>query len=158
MRASLSIVQSKTNFFKLEINNMHVFISYASNDKVKVTRLVRELQDQGISVWFDEDQVLPGDDLLQKMANGIHMCRRYIICLSPSFDKRPPQSWVKHEFRLAMLKERNESTNIVIPVRIKTGGGIPSEIGLRAFADLTTTKRWDKNINKLIQSLGPNNA
>jgi hypothetical protein len=65
---------------------------------------------------------------------------------------------VKHEFRLAMLRERNEASNIVIPVRIKAGGGIPSEIGLRAFADLTTTKRWSKNINKLIQSLRANNA
>ena len=137
---------------------MHVYISYASNDKVKVTRLVRELQDHGIRVWFDEDQVLPGDDLLEKMADGINLCRRYIICLSPSFDKRPPQSWVKHEFRLAMLRERNEASNIVIPVRIKAGGGIPSEIGLRAFADLTTTKRWSKNINKQIQSLRANNA
>lgn len=132
---------------------MKVFISYAGNDKEKVSRLVRSLQAESIDVWFDDDQVLPGDDLLEKMRCGINNCERYIICLSPSFENRPPQSWVKHEFRMAMLKERNEGSNCIIPVRIKSGGSVPAEIGTRAYADLTTKTRWEKNFKKLVLAL-----
>ena len=132
---------------------MTIFISYSSNDKEKVTRLVRELQSHGLETWFDEESIFPGDDLMEKMRDGIAQCRYYVLCLSPSFEKKPPQSWVKHEFKMAMLKENKELKNCIIPVRIKAGGGIPSELGSRAYADLTTQKRWSKNLPKLIAAL-----
>ncbi|MGR9117264.1 MAG: toll/interleukin-1 receptor domain-containing protein [Gammaproteobacteria bacterium] len=132
---------------------MKIFISYSSNDKEKVTRLVRELQANNLAVWFDEDIIFPGDDLLEKMRDGINQCRYYVLCLSPSFEEKPPQSWVKHEFRIAMLKENEQMLNCIIPVRIKAGGGIPKELGGRAYADLTTTKRWSRNMPKLIAAL-----
>jgi hypothetical protein len=130
-----------------------VFVSYSSNDKVKVTRLVRAIESAGIKVWFDEDQIFPGDDFIEKMRVGVNECTYYLLCLSPSFDKKPPQSWVKHEFRMAMLKENKEAENCIIPVRIKSGGGIPAEIGGRAYADLSTTKRWGSNFDKLVSVL-----
>jgi len=40
-----------------------VFISYSSNDIEKVRRLVSELKSKGANIWFDDEQVLPGDDL-----------------------------------------------------------------------------------------------
>lgn len=132
---------------------MTAFISYSSNDKVKVARLVRAIKDSGVDVWFDDDQIYPGDDLIDKMSKGIKECTYYLLCLSPSFDKKPPQSWVKHEFRMAMLKENKESKNCIIPIRIKSGGGIPDEIGGRAYADLSTSKRWQNNFDKLIAVL-----
>ena len=132
---------------------MKIFVSYSSNDKVKVTRLVRALQKEGLDLWFDEDQIYPGDDCIDKMSIGIKECKHYVLCLSPSFTKKPPQSWVKHEFRMAMLKENKEAKNCIIPVRIKSGGGIPSEIGGRAYADLSTIKKWEKNYPRLVEVL-----
>ena len=130
-----------------------VFVSYSSNDIQKVIRLVTGLEAQGIKVWFDQEQILPGHDLAQRMAEGISRCKFYIICLSPSFDKRPPDSWVKKEFKMAILKEGRERKNCIIPVRIKKGGTIPAEIGERAYADLTTSKRWEKNFPRLCKAL-----
>jgi len=130
-----------------------VFISYSSNDIHKVTRLVTELEAQGIKVWFDEEQILPGDDFLEKMTEGISQCKFYVVCLSPSFEKRPPKSWVKREFKMAILKEHREQKGSIIPVRIKKGGAIPSEIGEKAYADLTTLNRWDKNFPRLCKAL-----
>jgi hypothetical protein len=132
---------------------MTIFVSYSSNDKEKVTRLVRAIQAIGLKVWFDEDQIYPGDDIIEKMNIGIRECRYYLLCLSPSFEKKPPQSWVKHEFKMAMLKENKEANNCIIPVRIKKGGEIPEEIGGRAYADLSTPNKWDKNFDRLITVL-----
>lgn len=76
-----------------------IFISYSKNDAVKVGRLVEALKARGANLWFDDEQILPGDDLIRKMSEGISQCRYYVICLSPSFEKRPPTSWVKKEFQ-----------------------------------------------------------
>ena len=130
-----------------------VFVSYSSNDIQKVTRLVTELKAQGIKVWFDQEQILPGDDLVEKMTEGISQCKLYIVCLSPSFEKKPPTSWVKREFKMAILREHREQERSIIPVRIKKGGAIPLEIGEKAYADLTTSRRWNKNFPKLCKAL-----
>lgn len=131
-----------------------IFISYSSNDAVKVGRLVEALKARSGNLWFDDEQILPGDDLIHKMRQGILQCRYYVICLSPSFEKKPPTSWVKKEFKMAMIMENKERRQSIIPVRIKKGGSIPHEIGDRAYADLTTAKRWDKNLPKLCKALG----
>jgi len=52
-----------------------IFISYSNNDKTKVIRLVSELKLKGAKIWFDDEQILPGDDLIQKMSEGIDQCR-----------------------------------------------------------------------------------
>ena len=54
---------------------------------------------------------------------------------------------------MAMLKEQREAKNCIVPVRIKVGGQMPDELGLRAYADLTTPKKWDKNISRLVATL-----
>jgi hypothetical protein len=54
---------------------------------------------------------------------------------------------------MAMLREHQEGGKFIIPVRIKKGGSIPLEIGERAYADLTTTKRWNKNFPKLCRAV-----
>ena len=132
---------------------MEVFVSYSSNDLPKVTRLVNDLRSAGLSVWFDEDEILPGDDIMEKISAGIKASRHYVICLSPSFDQKPPTSWVKREFKQAMLKEIKETKACIVPVRIKSGGGIPDELGDRAYADLSKSKRWQKNFPRLVRKL-----
>ena len=131
-----------------------VFMSYSNNDREKVTRLAKVLsQDNNIQVWIDTEEIFPGDDLVEKMKEGIRKADRFLICLSPSFDEKPPTSWVKDELRMAILREKESAKNIIIPVRIKKGGKIPEEIGTRAYADLTTRKRWSRNLTRLIQAI-----
>jgi len=130
-----------------------IFISYSSNDIDKVKRLVSELKQKGAKIWFDDDQILPGDDLIQKMSEGIDQCRFYLICLSPSFDKKPPTSWVKKELKMAMIKENKQGQRSIIPVRLIKGGSIPLEIGEKAYADLSTEERWAKNFPRLCRAL-----
>jgi len=43
-----------------------VFISYSSPDRVFTRRLVRDLKDRDIPVWFDEAELDPGDSIIQK--------------------------------------------------------------------------------------------
>jgi hypothetical protein len=144
--------------FSAEINSMSdksidAFLSYASNDLEKAKRLVAELRKGGLRVWFDQDEVMPGDDIDEQISGGISRARHYVLCLSPSFEKRPPTSWVRKEFKRAILKESKLQKNCIVPVRLKNGCSVPDEIGGRAFADLSTKKRWFANMSRLVDAL-----
>jgi hypothetical protein len=54
-----------------------IFVSYSSNDRKKVSRLVTELRAEGANLWFDDEQMLPGDDLVEKMKEGISQSKFY---------------------------------------------------------------------------------
>jgi hypothetical protein len=54
---------------------------------------------------------------------------------------------------MAMLKESEIGKSIIIPVRIKSGGSIPEEIGTKAYADLSTKNRWNRNLPRLIAAI-----
>jgi len=134
-----------------------VFISYSSDDRQKVERLAKTLQaEKDIEIWMDTERILPGDDIVEEMKEGIRDADKVLICLSPSFDSRPPTSWVKKELKMAILRENRNSKGIIIPVRIKKGGEIPEELGTRAYADLSTRRRWKTNLPRLIRAIRRN--
>jgi hypothetical protein len=131
-----------------------VFISYSSDDRGKVEKLTKTLhKEKGIEVWIDSERIFPGDDIDERMKEGIREADILLICLSPSFNSRPPTSWVKRELKMAILKEIRNQKGMIIPVRIKKGGEIPGELGTRAYADLSTRKRWKRNMPRLIKTI-----
>jgi hypothetical protein len=138
----------------MDKEKIKVFISYSRADLPKAEKLVKQLDiENDIEVWFDAVQILPGDNFVDKMMAAIETCDKFLICLSPSFEKKSPQSWVRREFRAAMLDENRQGRNIIIPVRIKRGGKVPNEIGPIAYADLSTTQRWQKNYPRLLAAI-----
>jgi hypothetical protein len=131
-----------------------VFISYSSEDLDRVQQLVRELEKApDIRVWFDQREILPGDDFLEGMTGGIAACDKFIICLSPAFNRKPPLSWARQELRMAMLSEQKSGQRIIIPVRLERGGGVPLELGTRAYADISTPGKWRENLPRLLAAI-----
>ena len=55
--------------------------------------------------------------------------------------------------KMAILREGETGKGIIIPVRIKSGGQIPEEIGTKAYADLSTKNRWNRNLPRLIEAI-----
>jgi hypothetical protein len=131
-----------------------VFISYSRDDQRKVLRLAEALRQRGdIHIWIDTERILPGDDIVEEMKKGVLKADKILICLSPAFDARPPTSWVKKELKMAILKENKVGKLMIIPIRIEKGGTVPEELGTKAYADLSTKKRWKRNLPRLIQAI-----
>jgi hypothetical protein len=130
-----------------------VFVSYASEDIESVQSLVDELKMRGFDVWFDRDKIDYGDDFVDAMKNGIEQSHVFLICLSPSFTNKPPESWVRDELRMAMLKEKEDGQKRIIPIRLIRGGDTPRELGTRAFADLSSEEKWNQNFPRLVKSI-----
>ncbi len=74
-----------------------VFLSHASEDKDDVARpLALQLQERQLRVWYDEFEFRIGDNIVEKLNNGINSSRFGILILSKSFVDMAKQ-WTKHE-------------------------------------------------------------
>lgn len=93
-----------------------VFLSHASEDKDRfVINLAQQLRSQGIDVWLDFWEILPGDSLVDKIFNeGIKDASAVIIVLSKNSVTKP---WVVEELNAAFVSKISKGSKI-IPVVI----------------------------------------
>jgi hypothetical protein len=72
----------------LEFKVPSVFISYSSNDQIKVERLAEALrQEQDITVWLDTTNIYPGDDFLEEMSKGFGRLTELSFVSAPRLTK-----------------------------------------------------------------------
>jgi tetratricopeptide (TPR) repeat protein len=91
-----------------------VFVSHASEDKARfVEPLVVALRKLGISVWYDSEQILLGDDFRRRMDDGLSRARFGVVILSPSFFKYWPQA----ELSALFTQEATFDVKRILPVR-----------------------------------------
>jgi len=91
------------------------FISYSSKDRPVARRIANDLQSRGIHVWMDEFEILPGDSIVEKIADGIRTSEYLIVLISKN---SVGSSWVRKEFELAFERNRDASERRLIPVRV----------------------------------------
>src|SRR6266571_1488195 len=89
-----------------------LFISYASEDKPFVTELARALKDEDLKVWFDESELHVGDNLRQKIEQGLNRSRFALVVLSPQFFGK---EWPRRELDGLMAREAG-GEDVIFPI------------------------------------------
>jgi hypothetical protein len=90
-----------------------VFVSHASEDKDSLVRpLAAALTSIGVSVWYDEFSLSPGDSISRSIDKGIGGSRYGLVVLSPAFIGK---SWPEYELRGLVSREIAEDA-LIIPV------------------------------------------
>jgi hypothetical protein len=93
-----------------------LFISYSTSDKNFADRLAHDLKIAGFDIWYDSDDIHVGDNILEKIEQGLSECDNMIIILSPP----ALQSWmVRQELVYFRNEERRRGRNVVLPVLYK---------------------------------------
>ena len=88
-----------------------VFISHASEDKETFVRpFVRRLLELGLSVWYDEFQIFPGDSLRRSLDEGLAKSKYVVAVLSPTFFKK---KWTQNELSAIFAQESGKKGNII---------------------------------------------
>ncbi|ENN6986048.1 toll/interleukin-1 receptor domain-containing protein [Vibrio parahaemolyticus] len=91
------------------------FISHDSNDKDSIARPIAQgLSKMGLSVWFDEFSLKPGDRLRESIEKGMQDCKKCILVLTPNFLEN--SGWTAAEFNMIFTREIIEEKPLVIPV------------------------------------------
>src|SRR5690606_22660749 len=88
------------------------FVSYSrKTDRSRAEMLVRSLREIGVDereIWFDRQDIEPGDDFGQRILDGIDSCRYFLPLVSEAADRRD-EGFFFREWRAA--NERNEAMN-----------------------------------------------
>ena len=88
-----------------------VFLSHGSPDKPWVRTLVTELQDRGLSVFLDEQNLQPGENWVLGLSDALKNSRAFVLVLSRHTLERP---WVEHEWASYMAE--HGPRQIIVPV------------------------------------------
>lgn len=130
--------------------NPTVFISHASEDKkIFVNSFVHKLRDNGVKVWVDDDQLLPGDKLIEKIFDeGIGEADVFIIVLSKNSVNKP---WVKEELEFGYIRRINRKLRI-IPIVIDDCE-IPSFLKSTVWIKIEDVNNYDNELDRVIKAI-----
>jgi Tol biopolymer transport system component len=98
---------------------LKVFLCHSSSDKLKVRELYRYLKKRGAKPWFDEVDLVGGQDWQVEIPKAILTSDAIIICLTKnSVDK---EGYIQKEIKFALDKalEMPEGRIFLIPVRFE---------------------------------------
>jgi hypothetical protein len=134
---------------------IRVFVSYTGDDEVKAEKLVSQLKSNNLEVWFDQEQIFPGDELKPVIKDGIFTAHIFLACISRNYVSNFKNSWTERELKIAISNEEKKNVKKIIPIRFERANGnqLPEILGKRAFADLSNESKWNKNFNRLVESI-----
>jgi hypothetical protein len=126
-----------------------LFISYSSKDAEFVTKLAKDLQSRGVSVWWDKWMMKVGDSLHKKIQEGITNSALLCVVLSPYSVSSP---WVEKEMNSALMKELEQREVFVLPILYKECQ-IPLFLKDKLYADFRSS--YEIGLSALLERLTP---
>jgi hypothetical protein len=112
---NLNIEIYDLNYLEIKKRNPIAFISYDYSVKSKVVNpLAEKLTKAGIVVWYDEYEVKIGDNIHDKIIDGLKKCKYCILIISKEYidNKR----WAKREFENITALETQDGRKRILPV------------------------------------------
>lgn len=95
-------------------NHYNVFVSHSSDDKVEyVDDLVEAIKAQGISVFYDTDVISWGDNLKERIDQGLQNCDLALIVISPSYFGK---EWTEYEIATLLKRQDAEKNKLILPI------------------------------------------
>ena len=103
------LMNSKSDMSK----EFDVFISHATEDKDDFVRhLYHALSMKSLTVWYDEQELRIGDNLRQKLDDGLARSRFGVVVLSPSFFQK---NWTNYELD-GLIARQMAGEHIILPI------------------------------------------
>ncbi len=127
---------------------LKVFLCHASTDKPKVRELYRYLKRRGIQPWFDEEDLVGGQDWQIEIPKALATSDAIIICLTKnSVDK---EGYIQKEIKFALDKalEMPEGRIFLIPVKFEECE-VPFTLSRYQWVDLTVESGYAKMMKAL---------
>jgi hypothetical protein len=127
---------------------VNVFLSYTSADKAIASRLASALRAQNIHVWFDEDVIRPGGNIIEQIRQGLQQADALVVILSHSYIE---SNWAQHELSTWRLTEAAHRRQVIIPVRIDDAP-LPLSLLDRVYLDIRD-ETFEEAVTKLVAAL-----
>jgi TIR domain len=96
-----------------------VFLCHASGDKATVRNLYQRLLGDGFKPWFDEEDLLPGQDWSREIPKTVRAAHVVLVCLSQIAVNKEGYVQKEISFALDMAIEKPEGTIFIIPLKLE---------------------------------------
>jgi molecular chaperone DnaK (HSP70) len=125
-----------------------VFLCHSSGDKELVRNLYRRLTADNITCWFDEENLLAGQDWDHEISRAIRRSRFVLACVSNASVSKV--GYVQKELRKALdvADEQPEGVAFLIPVRLEECE-IPTRLNQWQYVDLFKSDGYDRLVRGL---------
>lgn len=121
-----------------------VFLSHNSKDKPWVVQLKTDLQNFGIKVWLDKDEIRPGDLFTEALEKGIQESKAVALIISPESMR---SGWVNAEYRRALNLATSGELQL-IPVLYRKAE-IPGFLSDRSWVDFSNESEYAEQLQRL---------
>jgi len=131
-----------------QLSTGHVFISYSRKDNAIMRRIVSNLRQQGIKVWVDNEELIPGTPVWEReIEAAIGNAFAIIVILSPDSKN---SEWVRREITLT---EQHRKRIFPVLVEGDEGSSISLRLITHQFVDLRHNEKAGLNaLSAAIQS------
>jgi len=99
---------------------MQIFLSYAHSDQALAKSLASELAKRGLSVWRDEAELLPGDNVWLRTGEALKKSKAMVVLVSPDAMR---SDHVRREIQYALGDPGYEGR--LFPVRVRPTPSMP---------------------------------
>lgn len=139
------------------------FISYSwDNGVIKswVRRLAKDLQQNGIDVFLDTNDMTLGDRIETKVSDAIENSDFVLIILTPSYKEKMKrhENWVQREYQFYVGFTKYKSKDIKLIPILKSGNektSIPDELKSYAWIDMTSNDEYVTRFKELMVTVFP---
>ncbi len=94
-----------------------IFICHSSKDKpFIIENIIPEFKRQGITYWFDAEQIKFGEPITQKIEDGLQKSKYVMPCLSENLTR---SGWTRAEYGSILNAEfSGNSERVTIPIKL----------------------------------------
>ncbi len=141
--------ESKSDLVAIQPKRLlRVFLCHSKVDKDAVRDLYQHLVPDGISPWFDEEDLVPGQDWEVVIKKAVQNSDVVLVCLSKASVAR--RGFAQKEIRLALdvADEQPEGAIYLIPLKLEECE-IPDRLKKWQWVELSHPSGYQKLINAL---------
>lgn len=100
------------------LRHRRIFIIYNHKDMNSAHELVKKLRDAGYNPWWDQEEIVPGQRIVDSVSNGLLSSAVALLLVSKNLDYEKGILAVELKTALATMRSKDESFSPVIPIRL----------------------------------------
>jgi sugar lactone lactonase YvrE len=101
------------------VRQLRIFLCHCHGDKPQVRNLYAQLRQEGFAPWFDEEDLIPGQDWKEEISKAIRASDVVLVCLSKSSLTKEGFVHKEIQFALDRADEKPPDTIFIIPARLE---------------------------------------
>lgn len=125
----------------------NVFLSYARSDAPMVERVARDLRSQGVALWMDRQDLIPGEAWLPQIEQAITYADFMLVFISAASLR---SNWVRKEYEAAFQRQAKAGGTWLIPILLERVE-LPPFLSAIQYLDLTES--YLEGMQQLLRAL-----